>query len=95
MITAQATSAKSSSPEPTRVESLCSTLIYSLLYLEMLDLWPVLQNIMIVNDTSRVVRMMQQLGATTVLLGSSIVLLESIYNCVTHDDRHVMIKIFL
>jgi len=33
VITAQATSAKSSSPEPTRVESLCSTLIYSLLYL--------------------------------------------------------------
>ncbi len=60
------------------------------------------KNITIVNDTSRVVRMTPQLGAslmivilTIMLLQLSIMLLENIYSTgVTHDNRHMMIKIF-
>ncbi len=61
------------------------------------------KNITIVNDTSRVVRMTPQLGAslmivilTIMLLQLSIMLLDNVYSTgVTHDNRHMMIKIFL
>ncbi len=65
------------------------------------------KNITIVNDTSRVFTMTPQLGASLtiiilmtlgvsfMLLELSIMLLDNVYSTgVTHDDRHIMIKIF-
>jgi hypothetical protein len=59
--------------------------------------FPVACNIIIINDTSRVIRMIRQLGVSLLmtlevsfmLLVSLIMVLEIIYSTgVTHDDRH-------